>query len=115
MEKFIKSFGYAWQGITAAWREQRNLKVQFIAGILTITAGFYFGITHMEWCIVLITIGIVFSLELINTAIENLVNLVTQERMPLAGKIKDIAAGAVLIFSIVAVMIGVIIFGKYIL
>jgi diacylglycerol kinase len=82
---------------------------------LTVIAGFYFSITTTEWIIVLVVIGLVISLELINSAIENLVDLVTKEQMPLAGKIKDLAAGAVLIFSVIAFCVGCIIFEKYIL
>src|SRR5688572_2197251 len=115
MKKFIKSLGYAFKGLAAAWKEQRNLKLQAVVGILVILAGFYFRIHVMEWYVILIVIGIVLSLELINTALENLVNLVTREHLPLAGKIKDVAAGAVLIFSIIAAIIGVLIFGKYII
>jgi diacylglycerol kinase len=115
MKKFIKSFGYAFKGLAAAWKDQHNLKVQAVMGTLVIIAGFYFQIHVMEWYVILIVIGIVLSLELINTALESLVDLVTQEHLPLAGKIKDIAAGAVLMFSIIAAIIGVLIFGKYIL
>lgn len=59
-------------------------------------------------------IGLVVGLEMINSAIEGLVDLVTRERLPLAGRIKDIAAGAVLFVAMISVVIGVIIFGKYV-
>jgi diacylglycerol kinase len=110
---FVKSFSYAITGIRKSFWGQRNLKVQLVAAIVTVGAGFYFGITATEWCIILITIGLVLGLEMINTAIEEVVDLVTLERKPQAGKIKDIAAGAVLLVSILAVAIGVIIFRKY--
>lgn len=115
MIEFIRSFFYALKGIRASLEEQRNLKVQSLVGALTIGAGFYFNITPMEWCVVLLTIGLVIGLEMVNTAIEDLVDLVTTEWKPLAGKIKDMAAGAVLVVSIIAVIIGVIIFRKYLL
>ena len=76
-------------------------------------AGFYLSIAAIEWCILLLCIALVIGLELVNTALENLVDLVTRERNPLAGKVKDIAAGAVLVVSIITVIIGLIIFRKY--
>ncbi len=115
MKDFLKSFIYALNGIGASFREQRNLKVQTIIAIITIGAGFYFNITATEWCFILLSIAAVIGLEMINTAIESLVDLVTQERKPLAGKVKDVAAGAVLFASVMAVVTGVIIFRKYLL
>lgn len=115
MKKFFKSVLYAVHGLKASLDEQRNLKVQILIALITIGAGFYFDITSIEWCIILLVIGLVIGLEMINTAIESLVDLVTLERKPLAGKIKDIAAGAVLFASIIAIVIGVIIFRKYLL
>ena len=114
MKKFIKSVGYAVNGIVAALKDQRNLAIQSVIAIAVIAAGFYFGITSIEWCIILILIGTVLSLELMNSALEELVNLVTKEKHPLAGKVKDIAAGAVLVFSVIAGIVGIIIFAKYI-
>lgn len=89
------------------------MKVQILVALITVGAGFYFSITATEWCIILLAIGLVLGLEMINTSIESLVDLVTLERKPLAGKIKDIAAGAVLVASVIALIIGVIIFRKY--
>jgi diacylglycerol kinase len=113
VRKFFKSFIYAFQGLRASLRVQRNLKVQILIALITIGAGFYFEIASWEWSVILITIGLVIGLEMINTAIELLVDLVTRERKPQAGKIKEIAAGAVLVVSVIAVIIGVIVFRKY--
>ena len=114
MKKFLKSLKYAINGIWSGIADQPNLKVQMAIAAIVIGAGFYFQITTTEWCIVLLCIAlVVIGLEMINSAIESLVDLVTLERMPLAGRIKDIAAGAVLLVSIIAVMIGIIIFRKY--
>jgi diacylglycerol kinase len=114
MHKFFKSFGYAWSGITVAFAEQLNLKIHSAITVVVIAMGFYFHITRTEWIILVLCIALVISLELINTAIENLVDLVTLERKPLAGKIKDIAAGAVLIASVASAITGIIIFYNYI-
>ena len=113
MKAFLQSFVYAIRGIRTSFREQRNLKVQIVVALLTIGAGFYFRITATEWCLILLTIGLVIGLEMINTAIEKTVDLVTTEWHPLAGKAKDMAAGAVLVASVIAVVVGIIVFRKY--
>ena len=110
---FLKSVGYAVKGIRSSLQEQRNLKVQIFIAAVVVGASGYLRITPTEWSIVLLTIGMVIGLEIVNTAIESLVDLVTLERTPQAGKIKDIAAGAVLFVSIIAVIVGVLIFRKY--
>lgn len=113
MSAFFRSFVYAFKGIALSWREQRNLKVQFFVAAITAGAGFYFDITVTEWCLIMLATGMVIGLEMVNTAIEGVVDLVTLERKPLAGKIKDVAAGAVLFASAIAVIVGVLVFRKY--
>lgn len=115
MIKFINSFSYAMNGIKASLHKQVNLKVQLASASLVLAVGFYFNITATEWCIILLVIALVLCLEMVNTAIESLVDLVTTEWKPLAGKVKDIAAGAVLVASFFSLFIGVIVFGKYVL
>jgi diacylglycerol kinase len=115
MKDFFKSFIFAINGIRATMRDQRNVKVQGLIAIITVGAGFYFDITATEWCLILFAIALVMCLEIMNSAIESLVDLVTLERKPLAGKVKDAAAGAVLFASVIAVVIGVLIFRKYLL
>jgi diacylglycerol kinase (ATP) len=78
--------------------------------VLVVIGGFVLHISQIEWFICLILFGLVMSLEMVNTAIEATVDLVTQERKPLAKKAKDVAAGAVLISAIMAAIIGCIIF-----
>lgn len=114
MSNFFKSFIYAFNGIKLSLK-QRNMKVHVSCALLAIVCGFILKINTTEWCMILICIGIVLALETINTAIESFVDLVEPNHHPVAGKIKDLAAGAVLIFSIVSALIGIMIFGKYIL
>ena len=78
-------------------------------------AGIHFGITPTEWCIVIICFGLVLAAEGFNTAIERLVDLVSPDYHPIAGDVKDVAAGAVLICAIAAAIIGGIIFLTYLL
>lgn len=115
MKDFLRSFVYALQGIWSGIRDQRNLKFQLAVAVVVVLAGFYLSITAMEWSIILLCIAFVIGLELVNTALENLVDLVTLERNPLAGKIKDIAAAAVLIASVISLIIGLIVFRKYLI
>ncbi len=110
--KLIRSFGYAFNGLYQAL-SQTNLRILFFVAMGVVSAGFYYNVTRMEWVILLMAIGFVISMELINTSIENLTDLVTKEQNPLAGKVKDVAAAAALFSSIVAAIIGIIIFAKY--
>lgn len=109
-----KSFAYAFKGISFAFKE-RNFKLHVLSMCLAIAAGFYFDITKTDWCLVLLCIGGVMSLEVMNTAIEKTVDRISMEHHPELGKIKDLSAAAVLIFSMVALVIGVLIFVPYVL
>ena len=83
--------------------------------VLIVILGFYLDITRLEWTVILLSIGLVISMEMVNTAIENAVDLITMEKKTLAGKIKDIAAGGVLMAALIAFVIGCIIFVPYLL
>ena len=104
-----KSFGYAFEGIFTCIRNERNIKIHCTVAILVVIAGAVLGITPTEWCICLTLFGLVIALELVNTAIESVVDLVTTERKPLAKTAKDTAAGAVLVAAIMAAIVGLII------
>lgn len=110
-----KSFGYAFEGIGTCIRNERNMKIHCTAIVLVVLAGTLFGITVTEWCICLILFALVASLELVNTAVESVVDLVTEEKKPLAKTAKDTAAGAVLFSAIIAAITGCIIFIPYLL
>lgn len=105
-----KSFGYAFAGIAAGIRKERNMKIHCGAAVLVVAAGIFLRITAAEWCICLVLFGLVMALELVNTAVEAVVDLVTEEKKPLAKLAKDTAAGAVLIAAIMAAIAGCIIF-----
>lgn len=111
----IKSFGYALQGILTGIRNERNMKIHCAAIILVTMAGTLFQITAVQWCICLLLFALVAALELVNTAVEAVVDLVTEEKKPLAKVAKDTAAGAVLIAAAASVIIGCIIFLPYVL
>lgn len=105
-----KSFGYAFEGIFTGIRKERNMKLHCLAMLCVICAGIYFHISALEWCICIVLFGLILSLELVNTAVEAVVDLVTEEKKPLAKIAKDTAAGAVLIAAIMAAIAGCVIF-----
>ena len=105
LKKQLRSFGYAWKGIQSCVGKEQNLSFHLIAAMAVIIAGIVLGITRTEWIMVVMCIGTVIAAELFNTAIEKLVDLVSPERHPVAGQVKDIAAGAVLICAVAAAII----------
>lgn len=113
LKKQLRSFGYAWKGIRSCVGKEQNLSFHLITSAIVIIAGLILDITQMEWIIIALCIGIVITAELFNTAIERLVDLVSPEQHPIAGQVKDIAAGAVLICATAAAIIGLIIFIPY--
>lgn len=88
-----KSFGYAFEGIRTGIRKERNMKIHCLAVIAVTVAGTFLHIKPVEWCICLLLFGLILSLELVNTALEAVVDLVTKEKKPLAKIAKDTAAG----------------------
>lgn len=115
LKKRIKSFVYAFQGLGSFLKKEHNAWIHCTAIVVVVTAGLHYHITTTEWCIVLLCFGLVLSAEAFNTAIERLVNLVSPDYHPIAGDVKDIAAGAVLICAIASAIIGCIIFIPYFL
>ncbi|MBG9983394.1 diacylglycerol kinase family protein [Aerococcaceae bacterium DSM 111022] len=110
IERFIKAFECAVNGLIYAIKKERNLQYHMIAAAFVTLAGFFFGLNVYEWSIIVLLFGVVMSTEIINTAIETTVDLVTEEYHPLAKIAKDAAAAAVLVTAIAAVIIGLIIF-----
>lgn len=106
----LKSFSYAITGITTAIRSERNMRIHLILSIIAIGCSLFFSISTVEWLFVIVAIGGMFSLEILNTAVERVVDLVTEEYHPLAKQAKDLAAGAVFVYALTVVIIGIIIF-----
>lgn len=113
LKKQLRSFGYAWKGIQSCVGKEQNLSFHLIAAMAVIIAGIVLGITRTEWIMVVMCIGTVIAAELFNTAIEKLVDLVSPQQHPVAGQVKDIAAGAVLVCAATAAIIGLIVFIPY--
>lgn len=109
---FIRSFGYAVEGFRTAVATERNIKVQLFVGVLAVVAGLVLRIDALSWVLVLLCIGLVLFAELVNTSIEAIVDLATQDLHPLAKRAKDIAAASVFTLSITAAVVGIIVFAR---
>ena len=109
MKNRLKSFKYAFNGLNSAFY-QSNFRIQLSILLLVVIAGFLTSISLMEWCLIVIVSTIVLTTEAVNTSIEEICNFLTLEHNPHIGKIKDIAAGAVLISAMGAVIVGLLIF-----
>lgn len=108
-ERFYRSFKFAGNGIIETFKTERNFQIHVYISIFISIVGFTLQFALFEWVIVLFLIGGMLSLELMNTALERVVDLVTIEVKPLARAAKDAAAGAVFIYAILSVIIGVLI------
>lgn len=106
----LKSVGYAFKGAVLLLKTEASIKIQFVIALILTVAGFYFNISTTEWIVQLLSIGLVMSVEGINTAIEEIADFMHPERHQKIGFIKDIAAGAVFIASVFTVIIGLIIY-----
>lgn len=107
---FGESVGYALNGINYTASRERNFKIELFAMIIVLIAGIIFRVSRIEMLILLLTCASVLVLEMVNTAVERCVDLVTKEYHELAKNAKDIAAGAVFVMSMFSVCIGIIIF-----
>lgn len=107
--------GFAFEGLRYAFRSQRSLRIESIIAGFIVVIGFALDISRLEWAIVIISIFFVIGLELVNTAIEAVVDLVSPEYHPVAKVAKDIASAAVLTSAVGGLIAGLVIFGAYIL
>lgn len=110
MRRFIIRVQYALQGWVAFFSKEKHGQIQALVAVLVITGGFYFSISKTEWLVVLGCIGMVLSLEMVNTAIEKLADQTHPGHHPQIGLVKDVSAGAVLWASLISVIIGAVIF-----
>ena len=106
----FKSFKFAFSGLEIAITKGRNFKIQILLGILSVALGIIYKISNFEWLSLILIIASVLVLELINTAIESIVDLVSPEIQGKAKVAKDVSAAGVLIASIAAIFIGAVIF-----
>ena len=113
-QKHLSSLRCAWEGLREAWRTERHLRFHSFAAFVVIVVGTWCHLALVEWLWVVFAIGLVFFAELMNTAIEQTVDLVVGHRPdPLARQVKDVAAGCVLVAAMISVAVGVLTFGPY--
>ena len=106
----LKSVGFAFKGMLILIKTEASIKIQVFIAIVVTIAGFYFDISATEWMFQTAMIGLVMSIEGMNTAVEYIADFIHPDHHPKIGFIKDISAGAVFIASIVAVIIAGIIY-----
>lgn len=112
---FKKSFGFALQGFRYTLATEHNIRVMLGGAAFAVVMGLVLQLDLVSWAIVLLCIGCVLAAELMNTAIETVVDLVSPEYHPLAGHAKDIAAAAVYVLSFLVAVVGVCVFANAII
>jgi len=109
-QNLLESFNFAFEGIIHVLRTQRNMRIHFIAAVVVLVTAVWVGVSRLELIALLLAIAFVFITEMINSAIEQAIDVATTSFDPLAKLAKDVAAGAVLIATINAVAIGYLVF-----
>ena len=110
MKKPIKSFKYAIRGIQDVISGEMNMRIHLFIAVLVVIFGLVFKISNIEWLVCVLCFALVMTAEMLNTAIEAVVDLVSPEKHELARKAKDVAAGAVLLSAFFAAIAGLLIF-----
>jgi len=111
MTGFLKGFLFAWRGI-AAGAQGRNFRIMSVAAAAVVVFGFFCGISRLEWILVALAMGLVLALELVNTAGEMLVDILSPEHDGRYGQVKDVLAGAVLVAAVATAIVGWLVLGR---
>lgn len=106
----LRSFKYAYRGLSVLIREEHNTRIHLVVAAVVVIAGFVFKITAFEWIAVVFASGFVITLEILNTAIEDICDFISPEKHEMIKRIKDLSAAGVLVSAIIAVIIGLIVF-----
>lgn len=106
----IKSFGYAFEGIKTAIKNEPNFRIHITVALAVLVAGFFFKLSTIEWLVLSFTIFYVITMELLNTVIESVVDLISPKYHPKAKIAKDVAAAGVLTSAILSVIVGLVLF-----
>ncbi|MGX7131539.1 MULTISPECIES: diacylglycerol kinase family protein [Enterococcus] len=110
-KNFITSVEFAYTGIKTVFKEERNMRKHVVFGLLALIAGIIFQLSRMEWLWLLAAVFLVWLVEIINTIFENIVDMFTDFHFhPIGKKVKDMAAGAVLLTALFAIVVGMILF-----
>ena len=115
LRRRVASFGHAFRGVGAALRSELHLRFHALATVAVVGLGFHYGIARLEWALVALAVAGVWAAELVNTAVEALTDLASPNYHALAGRAKDVAAGAVLLAALGALAVGALVFGPRLL
>lgn len=110
VRKFLKSFSYAFRGISDVFRREQNFKVHCLIGLIALLLGWFFHIPPTQWCFLIVVIALVLASEMLNTAIENLCDVAEPNQNETIRIVKDISAGMVLVCALGALAVGIVIF-----
>jgi diacylglycerol kinase (ATP) len=110
LRKRLASFQHAWDGFSFLLKNEMNARIHVAITVVVILLGIVLEVSRVEWILLILTIGVVIAAEAVNTALEQLVDLVSPKYHLLAKRAKDLAAAAVLLLAVVAVIIGILIF-----
>jgi diacylglycerol kinase len=110
-----QSFICALRGIAAALGRERNLKIQLVCATLALIAGFFLSLSALEWCVLIILVAVVLAAEMLNGAIESAIDLACPGHDERARLAKDVAAGAVLLLSAAAAVVGILLYSQAII
>ncbi|GAA3960605.1 diacylglycerol kinase [Mucilaginibacter dorajii] len=110
MKRLIRSFGFAFKGLRYATASQPNFRIHLVLAVIAVVLGFVLGISFSEWEWIVLAIAFVLVVELLNTGIETLTDLVSPGYNEKAGRVKDVCAGAVVIAALFALITGIVIF-----
>lgn len=103
-------FSFAWNGLKEVIKTERNFRIHCVITLFVIAFSFFVGLSLMEWGVLVLAITFVLTMEMLNSAIERVMDFLSPEHHPLVGKIKDITAGAVFVAALASVIIGCILF-----
>ncbi len=106
----LLSMSHAFNGLVVLFQEEKNARIHLVIAAIVVCSGIFFKITAIEWMLLLLAITAVIAMELVNTALENMIDFVSIEEHPKIKKTKDLAAASVLVFALLASIIGLIVF-----
>lgn len=114
-KRFLRSFKFSYDGLKYAYRFEQSMTLHLVCTILVIILGIWLQISPLEWAVCIIGVGLIMALELLNTAIEAVVDLASPEIHPLAKIVKDTASAAIGMYCLIAFIAGCFIFGPKII
>lgn len=112
--QFVRSISHALHGIGVAIKTEQSFRIQLIAAVCAFGLGFFFRVSRNEWILLLLLIGAVLALELLNSVLERMVDTFKPRLHPMVGEMKDLMAATVFVISLIAFIVGVLIFFPYI-